>query len=215
METIYKDYRSTVKDVNDKGIVVVAANAFNNVDSQQDISLPGSFNKTIENIKNIYWYKNHNTDETLGIISKLWEDDLFLNAEMKFNLDKEISRNMYSDYKFFSENKNTVKHSVGVSYVKDKYEVKDDITYVKEWKLWEISSLTKWPANENTPTHSIKSLEDYYTWCSKEGIHTDDFIIQLEQLLNILKSQPGKPLPKTQNEPDISTLLNEIKNLKI
>jgi len=214
MEQIFKDYRSTVKDLNSKGLVTVAANAFNNIDAQKDISLQGSFKKTIENIKNIYWYKNHDTNETLGIITKLWESDLFLNAEMKFNLDKEISRNMYSDYKFFAENESTVKHSVGVSPVAGKYELKDGVRYVKEWRLYEISSLTKWPANDNTPTHSIKSLSEYYEWCAKEGIHTDNFILQLEQLLTILKTQQPTISLQKQSEPEFSTLISDIRNIK-
>ena len=31
---------------------------------------------------------------------------------------------------------------------------------VKEWKLWEVSSLTKWPANELAGTHAVKTMED-------------------------------------------------------
>lgn len=222
-----KQYKSTIKSIDDKkGIVVVAANAFNNVDSQKDISAPGSFAKTIENIKNIYWYKNHDTYETLGIINKLWEDDLFLNAELKFNLDKDISKNMYSDYKFFQDHDNEIKHSVGVTAMMDKVEWQEDIRLVKEWKLWEISSLTMWPANELAGTHAVKSIQDietiqkYYEWMSSKGLHTDEFIRQTETLLIKLKSQSQniepviKPL-ESKKEPDFSTLIKNINDLKI
>jgi hypothetical protein len=217
-----KTYKSVVKELNkNEGIVIIAANAFNNIDSQGDVSLKGSFKKTIENIKNIYWYKNHDTYETLGIVKKLWEDDYFLNAELKFNLDKEISRNMYSDYQFFQENGSQVKHSVGVSAVQK--EVKDNIMYVKEWKLWEISSLTQWPSNDLAGTHAVKSieglknLEDYYNWMSKKGMHTDDFIRQTENLLKKLqlqKSEPHNALEDKQKEPsntlDLNYLISKI-----
>lgn len=213
---IHKKYRSNVKDITKSGTVVVAANAFNNVDSQGDVSLPGSFKKTIENIKSIYWYKNHNTDETLGIIKNLWEDDNYLNAEMNFNLEKEISRNMYSDYKFFAENERTVKHSVGVSTFKDKFEIKEDVRYVKEWKLWEISSLTKWAANDNTPTHLVKDFDinEYYTWMCKEGMHTDNFIKQIENLLKEIK-EPVTPLEKQEDRAVSNTLVELINHIKI
>ena len=212
MEKIRKQYRSVIKSIDEtKGVVVIAANAFNNVDTQGDVSVPGSFSKTIENIKNIYWYKNHNTDETLGIIQRLWEDDLFLNAEMKFNLDKEISRNMYSDYRFFQEHNNEIKHSVGVSAIPDKIEYRDEIRLVKEWRLWEISSLTRWPANDLAGTHEVKTIEDvkniqeYFDWMSEKGLHTDEFIRQTEDLLKRLK-EPSKKALKNKTEPGKSTL---------
>ena len=46
MEILNKNIKSQIKDIGEKGIVVVAANAFNNVDAQKDVSLPGSFNST-------------------------------------------------------------------------------------------------------------------------------------------------------------------------
>ena len=225
----HKQLKSRIKSIDEtKGVVVVAANAFNNVDSQGDVSMPGSFAKTIENIKNIYWYKNHDTDETLGIIQRLWEDDSFLNAEMKFNLDKEMSRNMYSDYRFFQEHNNEIKHSVGVSVIPDKVEYLNEIRQVKEWKLWEISSLTKWPANALAGTHEVKTMQDvtnlqqYYDWMSSKGLHTDEFILQAETLLKELRDelqlQIIKPVIeplKTKEEPDFSTLIKSINELKI
>ena len=222
-----KQYRTTIKSIDEtRGYVVVAANAFNNVDSQGDVSANGSFKKTIENIKNIYWYKNHNPNETLGIITRLWEDDLFLNAEMKFNLDKEISRNMYSDYRFFQENNNEIKHSVGVTAIPDKIDYKDDVRIVKEWKLWELSSLTKWPSNELAGTHLVKSMNDienlkqYFEWMSENGMHTDEFIRQTEDILKELKQKEIKEEPLTEaletpKEPDYSTLVDSINRLKL
>ena len=245
-QKIYKQYKSRIKSIDEtKGVVVVAANAFNNIDAQNDISVPGSFSKTIENIKNIYWYKNHDTNETLGVITRLWEDDLFLNAEMKFNLDKEISKNMYSDYRFFQEHANEIKHSVGVSAIPDKVEFRDDIRLVKEWKLWEVSSLTKWPANELAGTHAVKTIEDmeniqmYFDWMSSKGLHTDEFIRQTENLLETLKEKTFKPKGilinpedidkelqlqiieppvkalEIKKEPDFSTLIKSINDLKL
>lgn len=220
-----KQYRSVIKGIDEtKGVVIIAANAFNNVDSQGDVSMPGSFAKTIENIKNIYWYKNHNDNETLGVIQRLWEDDLYLNAELHFNLEKEFSRNMYSDYKFFKEKNNEIKHSVGVSVISDKVEYLNEIRQVKEWKLWEISSLTKWPANELAGTHEVKSLEhlktikEYYEWMSNKGLHTDVFIRQTEDLLKELQLQQIEPVIeplKNTKEPELSTLIKNINEIKI
>ena len=114
------------------------------------------------------------------------------------------------------ENGNTIKHSVGVSTFEGKFEVKEGIRYVKEWRLWEVSSLTKWPANDNTPTHAVKNfdIQNYYDWMCKEGMHTDDFIKQVEQLLhNIKESQEA--LEKKKEPSEDTQLIESILKLKV
>lgn len=44
----YKDLSTTVKDIDAKGRVLVAANALGNVDADKDISMEGSFVKTLK-----------------------------------------------------------------------------------------------------------------------------------------------------------------------
>lgn len=221
-----KVYKSQISDINDKGTVIVAVNAFGNVDEQKDRSLWGSFDKTIkENIQNIYWYKNHDDNEEPGIIKKLFVDEKYLMAELKFNLDKEFSRNLYSDYRFKQENGSTVRHSIGVTAMqwKDNGGIRD----VAEWKLWEVSSLTKWPANFETPTLSIKSLnkntsellgelEVYVNWIKEKGLHTDEFIRGFEKIFAGLRDQikapdRGQPAePAAKSTIDFNYLLTKI-----
>ena len=56
-------YRTKANDVDEKGIVTVAVNGIGVKDSQNDISMPGSFNKTLkENIGRMRWFRNHRTD---------------------------------------------------------------------------------------------------------------------------------------------------------
>jgi hypothetical protein len=101
---------------------------------------------------------------------------------------------------------------VGVSAIPDKVEFRDEVRIVKEWKLWEISSLTKWPANDLAGTHEIKTIEDikniqeYYDWMSEKGLHTDEFILQIENLLKKLKQEPPVKALKKEEEPEVSTL---------
>lgn len=210
---IQKIYKSSVNDINDKGEVIIAINAIGNVDNQKDRSLPGSFNKTLtEGINNIYWYKNHNSDEVLGVPLRIWEENNYVNAHAKFNLDKQFSRDMYADYKFFQEHGKSIKHSVGVSAIN--FKMDKDIRNVSEWKLWEFSSLTKWPANEDTPTHSIKSdyideLDLYLDWIKTKGIHTDEYIeriIKFSNQLNLII----EPLNALNNKPQ-NALVDQIK----
>ena len=42
-------YKTKANDVDEKGIVTVAVNGIGVKDSQNDISMPGSFNKTLKN----------------------------------------------------------------------------------------------------------------------------------------------------------------------
>jgi len=221
-----KTYKSLIQDIDEKGIVIVAVNAFGNVDAQKDRSLKGSFDKTIrENIENIYWYKNHDDNEEPGIIKRLFTDDRYLMAELKFNLDKEFSRNLYSDYRFKQEHGKTVRHSIGVSAIqhKDNNGIRD----VQEWKLWEVSSLTKWPANFETPTLSVKNmssidnimddLETYLNWIVEKGLHTDEFIKGFEKIYTGLRDKIKAPDTNEQpadrqlsSDIDFNYLLNKI-----
>ena len=61
-------YKTKANDVDEKGIVTVAVNGIGVKDSQNDISMPGSFNKTLkENIGRMRWFLNHRTDQLLGV----------------------------------------------------------------------------------------------------------------------------------------------------
>jgi hypothetical protein len=223
----HKIFKSAIQDITSKGEVIVAVNAFGNVDAQKDRSLKGSFDKTIkENIDNIYWYKNHDDNEEPGIIKRLYTSDSFLEAELKFNLEKEFSRNLYSDYQFKQANNKTVRHSIGVTAIqaKDNAGIRD----VMEWKLWEVSSLTKWPANFETPTLSIKSLnqntselldelEIYVNWIKEKGLHTDEFIQGFEKIYTGLRQQikapdTGEPAKLAAKQIDYSYLLKKLNN---
>ena len=59
-----KDIKASIEDVDmQKGVVVLYASAFNNVDSVGDIMLPGAFTKTI--------------GERAGRIKHLWQHDSY------------------------------------------------------------------------------------------------------------------------------------------
>ena len=62
-------YKTKANDLDEtRGIVTVAVNGIGIVDSQNDISMPGSFNKTLkENITRMKWFLNHDTTQLLGV----------------------------------------------------------------------------------------------------------------------------------------------------
>jgi len=110
-------YKTKANDVDEKGIVTVAVNGIGVKDSQNDISMPGSFNKTLkENIGRMRWFLNHRTDQLLGVplSGKETEGNLVMVGQL--NLEKQIGRDTLADYKLFAENGRTLEHSIGVSH---------------------------------------------------------------------------------------------------
>jgi HK97 family phage prohead protease len=146
------------KDLDRKGMVQIAVNAFNNTDEDGDVSLPGSFKKTLkENFGRVRWFLNHDTTILLGVPVKGYETNDHLVMEARFNMEKQIARDTYEDYKLYAEHDKTLEHSVGLQAIKYEIDKDEQTRKVSEWKLWEFSTLTSWGANQNTPLMNIKS----------------------------------------------------------
>jgi HK97 family phage prohead protease len=203
---MYKDFETKIEDVDDKGRVLVAANAIGNVDSDEDRSMPGSFTKTLkENFNRLKWFLNHKTDLLLGVPVEGKEDGNALKMLGQLNMKKQLSLDTYEDYKLYAEYGRTLEHSIGVEAVKK--EVKDGVRNVYEWKLWEYSTLTAWGANSETPLLGIKSEKDIVEtidWLGvklKKGNYTDEKFSQIEKQLMQLKSLLIEPAETTHDEP--------------
>lgn len=200
---LYKSLKSTVKDIDtEKGIVIVGANAFNNEDAHKDISMPGSFKKTLsENFDRLKWHLNHDKKILLGVTLEAKETDTHLQTTGKFNLNKQVSKDVYEDYKLHAEYGKSMEHSIGVRAIK-----RDliDKRKVSEWFLGEWSTLTTWGANPNTPIFSVKSedvesvaqLIDWLDLCCRKGNYSDEKGKEIENTITKLRSL-------TQDEPDI------------
>jgi len=198
-----KDYESQIKDLDDKGIVVVAANAIGNVDSDNDMSLDKSFDKTLsENFKRVKWFLNHDRNLLLGVPIEGKQSGKYLEMKGQLNMKKQIAKDTYEDYKLYAEHGKTLEHSIGVEAVK--WEQQGDTRMVKEWKLWEYSTLTSWGANPDTPMRSIKSAEsiseaiDWLNVMLKKGNYSDEKFLQIEEKINSLKSLFTEPAAATQ-----------------
>lgn len=144
-------------EVQDGGIVTVAVAAFGNTDSQNDISERGSFKKTLkENSKRFKHFLNHNPDFLIGCPLDAWEDNRHLVFKSELNLETELGRDVYSNYKLYQKNGLTLEHSIGVEDIKrDPF----DRRKVLEWQLWEFSTLYSWGANDQTPLLDLKALD--------------------------------------------------------
>lgn len=230
MEELKKSLTNEIKNVDEKqGIVQFYANAFNVVDSDGDVSLPGSFSKTLkDNIGRMRWLLNHDTDKLLGVpfIDGGIQDGFGLLATNKANMSKTISKDTFQDYLLYKEYGRTLEHSVRVRPIKfetvanDAIPVEfksqamafgmDQIRIVKEWSMFEVSTVM-WGANQHTPMVDIKSLEhldDTLAFLDRmlKGDYTDERLKKIEETYNILQSLKKEPLKATQvTEPATNT----------
>lgn len=213
-------YKSEIRDVDEKGIVVVAANAFGNEDSQGDISKKGSYAKTIiERFSRLKWYKNHNQNELLGVPQHAMETDRHLVVTGKLNLNKQISKDVYEDYKLYASEGKSLEHSVGVIPVKRDPQ---DNRVVLEWKWLEYSTLTNWGANPDTPMLFIKSdteLIEQINFLEKSlrvANYSDEKGKAIEQHIEQIKALIGKePLPALIDDKPPFDIETAIKTVKI
>lgn len=157
---------ASIKDMDIKtGIVTGYAASFNTWDSDNDMIMPGAFSKTIRDqgpdsvqprIKHIL---NHNTREPLGKIITLKEDSTGLYYESKVGTNA-----IAVDFLKMVESGLITEHSIGYGVVKKTVvnpdaDWRDQQTHLHELKLWELSSLTAWGANQYTPLTGVKSMQ--------------------------------------------------------
>lgn len=199
----YKTFNSEIKDVDEKGRVLVAANAIGNIDNDKDRSMDGSFNKTLkENFPRLKWFLNHDRTLLLGVPVEGKQNSGYLELLGQLNMKKQLSKDVYEDYKLYAEYGRSLEHSIGVDALK--YAQKGDIREVTEWKLWEYSTLTSWGANEDTPMLGIKSIKevpeaiDWLQLKLRKGNYTDEKFTEIEKNLNILRSLCAEPEISTQ-----------------
>lgn len=216
----YKQTSFDLKDLDDtKGIVVAYANAYDFKDSDGDISAKGSFTKSAkENFKRIRVLKDHNSTISLGVPLEInTQDNYGLLTTSKFNLAKEVSRDMFSDVKLMHENGLNAELSIGYQVMARDQKNKSIIT---EYKLMEYSFLSSWAANELSTVQDIKNIKSHYGIMeliekSYNLDYSDTRLKQIETLLKTLTStEPLDTLNTLKVQPLLneSLLLNTIKN---
>lgn len=199
-----KSLSTDITDLDEKGRIVVAANAFGNIDSDRDISMPGSFDVTIKNnFMRLKWFLNHDRSQLLGVPLEANPGKEYLKVVGQINLQKQIGRDTYEDYKLFADHGKTLEHSIGVDAIKYMEDRENNVRKVTEWKWWEYSTLTSWGANENTPLISIKSASpaqalDLFELRMEKGNYSDETFIEIENSIKRLKSLMTAPRLKSQ-----------------
>lgn len=211
----YKQLSYDIKDFDEKeGIVKAYANVYNVEDSDGDISAPNSFVKTVkENYKRIRVLKDHNSTIGLGVPLELDPNDpIGLMTTTKFNLNKEVSRDMFSDIQLMKENGLNAELSIGYQVTKRN---KSNSKIIDEYKLFEYSFLTSWAANEMSTVQDIKSVKSHYAVMEllTKAYNLPYSDTRLQQIETILKSLTKEPSETDTPQIEPTEISNIFKNL--
>jgi HK97 family phage prohead protease len=211
----FKQIAYDLKDLDEsKGIVMAYANAYNNTDADDDISMFGSFDKTVkENFKRIRVLKDHNSNMMLGVPLEIdTMDEYGLMTTSQFNMNKEMSRDMFTDVKMMFENGMNAELSIGYQVMQRDQRNKSIIT---EYKLFEYSFLTSHAANELATVQGMKGLNSFYgiMEIAQKAYNLDYSDTRLRELEIILKALSKQPIETiTLNEQPL--ILETLKQFK-
>lgn len=200
----FKSNQQEVKDLDEsKGVVVAYANAYDVVDSDDDISAQGSFVKTIqENAKRIRVLKDHNSTISLGVPLEIDANDSFgLKTVSQFNMKKEVARDMFTDIKLYMENGLNAELSIGYEIIKRD---ENDSRIIKEYKLYEYSFLTSWAANQMSTVQGLKNLSNHYGILDliTKAYDMDYSDLRLKEIEQLLISLTEEPSPHSEVKAD-------------
>jgi len=215
----FKQLSYDLKELDEKkGIVIAYANAYNFKDSDGDISASGSFTKTVkDNFKRIRVLKDHNPTITLGVPLSIKTDDPYgLLTETKFNLKKEVARDMFTDIQLMHKEGLNAELSIGYNIISRDRKNK---SIISEYKLMEYSFLSSWAANELSTVQDIKSIKSLHGILeiiekSYNLPYSDTRLKQIETILKSLTQEPSDKL-LTQNVEPMIKIINEFsKNIR-
>jgi len=200
-DMIYKNL-SEFRDIDEQtGIIKGYANVYNVKDSDGDISLPGSFSKTVaERAKKIKIFKNH-TPQLVGVPLELDIADPYgLGLTAKMLMDTDAGRDTFHEVKFLHENGFESGISIGGWVIKRNPKNKSEVV---EYKLKEISVLTtEEPANQLSLVNAVKAVkelteptqEEFWNIIEKayNAKFSDNILKSLEQFLTLKDKEPDQ-----------------------
>jgi HK97 family phage prohead protease len=143
-----------LKSLNEEGRFAGYASVFDVVDSQSDVMQRGAFAKSLKSKRQVKLLWQHQMDEPIGIIEKLFEDERGLYVEGRLLLSIQRAREAYDLVKAGA----LEGMSIGYTPVRFDFEPQTGIRRLQEVSLWEISLVT-FPANAAAGITVIKSGE--------------------------------------------------------
>ena len=212
----FKQISYDLKDLDEeKGVVIAYANAYNNEDSDKDISAYGSFEKSVnENFKRIRVLKDHNPTMMVGVpLSIDLKDTYGLLTTSQFNMKKDMGRDMFTDVKLMYDSGLNAELSIGYQVMQRDQKNTNIIT---EYKLMEYSFLSSWAANSLSIVQDIKSIKSTYGILEliEKSYDLDYSDTRLKQIETILKALTDKPLESDTLITEPLTL-DYLKNFKL
>lgn len=219
---IYKNL-SEFRDIDEEsGIIKGYANVYNVKDLDGDISLPGSFSKTVaERAKKIKIFKNH-TPQLVGVPIELDIADPYgLGLTAKMLMDTDAGRDTFHEVKFLHENGFESGMSIGGWIIKRNPKNKSEVV---EYKLKEISVLTtEEPANQLSLVNAVKAVkelteptqEEFWNIIEKayNAKFSDNILKSLEKFLTLKDAEPEQL--KAETTQHVEPLITNIYELFI
>lgn len=208
-EKIYKQSNLELKGFDDKqGIVEFYFASFNTLDSDGDIITEGAYKKTLEeqgHRSRIKHFKNHNPEQVVGVIKEFYTDDKGVIAVSQL-----VKTTLGKDTLIEYESGIITEHSQGFQIIQEEKDNMEGVNMIKEIKLWEVSSLTHWGANKNTPVVDVKSEKDILSLMQKMNQILSKSNISDERGEELLKAYDllGETL-KSLEKPSNDTLIAE------
>lgn len=198
-----KSCKIELKDIDTvKGIVQFYAGTYGK-DETNDIITKEAYDKTLsENKGRIKHFYNHDQTKVPGVIQEIANETKGLLCTSKL-MPTTLGKDTLIEY----EHKAITEHSQGYQPVEGRIEHKDGVRTIKELKLWEVSSLSHWGANKNTPMVSLKNksfgdimhqVNAFGTILRKSNI-SDERGLEIEKELQLLQTYlkslrtPGNP----------------------
>lgn len=145
-----------VKHLEESGGFSGYASIFNVIDGQYDVMVKGAFERTLldsDHGRKIKLLWQHKTDEPIGIIEHVHEDEKGLYIEAKLLLDVARAREAYQLLKSGAVD------SMSIGYTVNEHEIENErgVRLLKSVNLLEISLVT-FPANEFAKVVAVKSV---------------------------------------------------------
>ncbi len=173
------------------------ASVFNNVDSHNDIMMPGAFTSNLSSQKTVKFLWQHDPTKPIGIVTTMHEDGYGLYAEVTINSSTQQGREAIALVKQGAIDG----LSIGFN-VKDFEYNNAGLREIKSADLWEISLVT-FPSNHEAQVTRIKQMSVNNTQQTKEiamnieqiESKLDSKIEDLETKFTTLQSAVYRPDP--------------------
>lgn len=191
---------SEIADIDEsKGIIQGYANVYNIKDHDGDISMPGSFTKTITERKDkIRIFKNH--EPILVGVPKEFDtaDPYGLKMTAQMIMTTPVGRDTFYELKFLNENGAEAGFSIG-GWIMKRGKNKGEVA---EYKLKEVSALTtSEPANQYSLIDTVKAVkelteptqDEFWRVITKayDDKFSDGMLKSLETFLSLKDTEPS------------------------